>query len=144
MANNDQQRNNRRRRHSPFESMFGGGYDPFEEFRSVFGNDFPSMSSRMGYPIPRHREAVDIGEYFSDQTKELIQEAGKKAVDFNRTEVDTEHLLAAITDSDVATEILRQFKIKPPDLKQYIEENAPRGDKRLEGATVELTVSPRL
>ena len=129
MANDDQQRNNRGRRYSPFESFFGGG-DPFEEFRSAFGDDFPAFSSRLGQPIPRHREAVDISGYFSDQTKELIQEAGKKAVDFNRTEVDTEHLLSAIADSDVATEILRQFKLKPQDLKQYIEENAPKGDKK--------------
>lgn len=143
MANDDSQRNNRGRKYSPFESFFSGG-DPFEEFRSVFGDDFGSMTSRMGYPIPRHREAVDIGEYFSNQTKELIQEAGKKAVDFNRAEVDTEHLLSAIADSDVATEILRQFKLKPQELKQYIEENAPKGDKKLEGTEIELTVSPRL
>ena len=124
--------------------MVNSRYDPFSEFDDFFGSGFPGFSSRMGYPIPRHREAVDIGEYFSDQTKELIQEAGKKAIDVNRTEVDTEHLLSAIVDSDVATEILRQFKIKPQDLKQYIEENAPKSDKKLESATLELTISPRL
>src|SRR5258708_5901385 len=126
-----QQRN---RRNSPFESMFSDG-DPFEEFRSAFGEtgDFPEFSSRAGYPIPRHRESVDIGQYFSDATKEIIQQAGRKAVDLNRREVDTEHLLYAIADSDVAAEILRQFKIKPADLKSYINENAPKGDKELEG-----------
>ncbi len=140
----DNQRRNRRR-NSPFESMFSDG-DPFEEFRSAFGEsgDFPEFSSRAGYPIPRHRESVDIGQYFSDATKEIIQQAGRKAVDLNRREVDTEHLLYAIADSDVAAEILRQFKIKPDDLKTYIDENAPREEKELEGPEIELTVSPRL
>ncbi len=131
-----------RRAYSPFESFFGG-IDPFSDLSSFFEDDFPSFSSQLGYPIPRHREAVDVSEYFSEQTKDFIQEAGKRAVDFNRTEVDTEHLLYAILDSDVVAEILKQFKIKPEDLKQYIEENAPKGKKELEGE-IELSVSPRL
>lgn len=133
-----QQRNS----YSPFESFFGE-IDPFSDLSSFFDDDFPGFSSQIGYPLPRHREAVDVDEYFSDATKELIQEAGKKAVDLNRTEVDTEHLLYAIADSDVVAEILRQFKINPEDLKQYIDENAPKGTKTLEGE-IELTVSPRL
>src|SRR6266550_2824078 len=96
----DEPTRNNRRRQSPFESFFSG--DPYGNFGSFFDNeDFPGFSSRLGYPIPRHREEVDIGEYFSEQTKELIQKAGQKAVALNRTEVDTEHLLYAIADSDV-------------------------------------------
>lgn len=131
-----------RRSYSPFESFFGGSH-PFGDLSSFFDDDFPGFSSQMGYPLARHREAVDVGEYFSEQTKELIQEAGKKAVDLNRTEVDTEHLLYAIAESDVVAEILRQFKLKPEDIKGYIDENAPKGTKELTGE-IELTVSPRL
>ncbi len=127
---------------SPFQSLLSGD-SPFGDLSSLFDQDFTGMSSGMGYPIPRHREAVDISSYFSDQTKELIQEAGKKAVDFNRLEVDTEHLLSAIVESDVAAEILRQFKLKSEDLKLYIDENAPRGEKKLSGE-IELSPSPRL
>ncbi len=141
MADNNHSRN-KRKRYSPFESFFGN--DPYGGFDSFFDNDFPTFSSRMGYPIPRHREAVDIGEYFSEKTKELIQKAGRKAVDLNRQEVDTEHLLYAIADTDVAAEILRQFKIKPTDIKQYIDENAPKGTAKLTGTDIELSVSPRL
>lgn len=132
------QRNSR----SPFESFFGNDF-PFGDLSSFFDDDFPGFSSQIGYPLPRHREAVDVGEYLSEATKELIQEAGKKAVDLKRTEVDTEHLLYAISDSDVVAEILRQFKLKPDDLKEYINENAPQGEKELTGE-IELTVSPRL
>ncbi len=127
---------------SPFSSFFSGE-DPFERF---FGKDFPSFSSDMGYPIPRHREAVDISQYFSDQTKELIQQSGEKAVELRRNEVDTEHLLFALADSDVVQEIFKQFKIKPQDVKEYIDANAPKGpeDKKEKAGQIELSISPRL
>lgn len=124
--------------------MANGRYDPFSEFDEFFNRGFPGFSSRMGYPIPRHREAVDISQYFSEHTKEIIQQAAQKAVELNRDEVDTEHLLLALLDSDVVQEILKQFKINPQDLKSFIEENAPKGTKQFQGEEVELTVSPRL
>lgn len=129
---------NNRRRYSPFDAFFS--QDPFEEF----DRNFPSFQSRLGTPLPRQREAVDISNFFSEKTKELIQEAGKKAFELNRLEVDTEHLLAAIVESDVAAEILKQFKIQPNDLKRYVEENAPQGNQPLTGDRIDLTVSPRL
>ena len=52
--------------------------DPFADFFND-GDYFDSFSSRMGYPIPRHREAIDISTYLSEKTKELIQEAAEKA-----------------------------------------------------------------
>jgi ATP-dependent Clp protease ATP-binding subunit ClpC len=96
----------------------------------------------LGNPLPRHRETVDISQSFSDHTKELIQAAAEKTIQLNRSEVDTEHLLYAISDSDVVVEIFKQFKIKPADVKAYIDENAPKGAKKITGE--ELTVSPRI
>lgn len=110
---------------------------------SLFADDFGDFSSQLGTPLPRQRDSVDIDDFLSEQTKELIQEAAQKAVALGRKEVDTEHLLYAIADSDVVAEILKQFRIKPNDLKTYIDENAPKGDEELKGE-IELTVSPRL
>jgi hypothetical protein len=45
---------------SPFDRMFGSGlFDNL--FHSI--DDFEDFSSRLGYPLPRHREAVDIDQY---------------------------------------------------------------------------------
>lgn len=115
--------------------------DPFEDFDSPFDSDFPEFSSQMGYPIPRRNQSVDISQYLSDHTKELIENSGQKAVEMGRDIVDTEHLLFAIADSDVVQEIFNQFKIKPEDIKGYIDYNAPKGTvKNVE----ELNISPRL
>lgn len=120
---------------SSFDSLLGSFFSSFEE-------DFPSFSSRMGYPLPRRRESLDISQYFSDQTKELIQEAARVTLQFGRREVDTEHLLYALTDNEIVQEIFRQLKVSIPDLKSQIESTAPRREPATE--EVSLTVTPRI
>ena len=127
---------------SPFDRMFGG-----ELFDNLFQgiDDFGDFSSRLGYPLPRHREAVDIDQYLSAHTKELLQDAAQTALKFKRDEVDTEHLLYAISNSDVVKEIYKQFKVNPDDVKKYIDANTPKGAKEVkEGETPQLYISPRV
>ncbi len=118
---------------SPLESLFGRGL--WEDF---FGEE-PTPWRR------RDREAIDIDAYLSQHAKDILQQAAQTAVDFNKDEVDTEHLLYALMESEVVQEILRQFKLSPQDIKGYIEHNAPRGTFKAEkGQTVRLSVSPRV
>ncbi len=125
---------------SPFESLFSGS-----GFGDFFGDDFPSFASQLGTPLPREREATNIEEFISENTKEIIQQAAETAVKFGRREVDTEHLLYALADSDVVQEIFKQFKLKNEDIKGYIEANAPKGDqKSTDDEKIEVTVSPRV
>jgi len=74
---------------------------------------------------------VDIDEYLSEHTKDLLHYSSEVASKWNRREVQTEHLLYAISDSEVIKEIYRQFKIKPQDLKNYIEEFFPKNQIKL-------------
>lgn len=128
---------------SPLEQMFGN-QEPYDSF-SEYPDDLGEFNSKLGYPIPRQRESVDISQYFSEHTKELIQEAAQTAAKFNRNEVDTEHLLYAISDSDVVKEIYKQFKIDAKDLKEYIEANAPKGRSETQsGNEVQLSIAPRV
>lgn len=128
---------------SPFESLFGGG-SLFSSFDDLPG-EFANFSSDLGYPLPRDREATNIEEFISEHAKEIIQQAAETTVKFGRREVDTEHLLYALADSDVAREVLKQFKLTPEDLKGYIEANAPKGNEaEPESEQVEVSVSPRV
>lgn len=93
----------------------------------------------------RDREAVDIGEFLSEHARELLQRAARIAVDYGKKEMDTEHVLYAITESEVVREILREFKLTPEDIRGYIEHNAPRGSFKAEkGETVKVGMSPRV
>ena len=127
---------------SPFESLFQTRDN--QGLFDLMSEDFPAFSSQLGYPIPRDRESTNIEVFLSEHAKELIHRAAEMAVEFGRRDVDTEHLLYALLDSDVATEILRQYKLKPEELKSYLDDNAPRGDYKPEGESVSISVSPRV
>jgi len=127
---------------SPFDRMFGGPL-----LNNLFQDigEFEDFSSRFGDPLPRHREAVDIDQYLSAHTKELLQEAAQTAMKFKRDEVDTEHLLYAISNSDVVKEIYKQFKVNPDEIKNYIEANTPKGEREpKKGEATQLYISPRV
>lgn len=125
----------RERSFSPLESLFWGDF-----FKEFFGEEFE--------PFERERfdrEAIDLSLYLSDSAKDYLQKAGKKAIEFGKSEVDTEHLLYALTENEIVQEILRHFNITPQDLKGYIEYNAPKGTfKAPQEESIEMEVSPRL
>ena len=143
---------------SPLEALFGSRSGLFEDF---LGSDFfrigddatpvaadtdDVVDASFGEPAaagssaPRRRGS-GLASRISEQSEALLQEAAKHAAEFGRSEVDTEHLLLALADSDVVKTILGQFKIKVDDLKRQIESEAKRGEKPFEG---EVGVSPRV
>ncbi len=111
------------------------GAAPWESFTE----DFFHPSRR------RDREGPDIGAYLSNHARDLLQRAAKVAVEFRRRELDTEHLLHALTESEVVRAILKAFKVSPEDVRGHIEHNTPRGALRTErGETVRVETSPRV
>src|SRR5690606_11269110 len=143
---------------SPLEALFGSRNGPFEDFLGSdffrLGDDSPSMAAdtdavgdaSFAARAPActgtaRRRGSGLASRISEQSEALLQEAAKHAAEFGRPEVDTEHLLLALSDSDVVKTILGQFKIKVDDLKRQIESEAKRGDKPFEG---EIGVSPRV
>ncbi len=150
---------------SPLESLFGGRGSLFDDF---FGGDFFGESSRSsagrladepsdtgdsgGTPIPvrpgcgraRGRgAAAGVADRLSEHAEEILQSAARRAGEFGRREVDTEHLLLALTESDVVRTILDQFKVSLDDLRNQIVQESPRGDFNPEEGG-EIGVSPRV
>jgi len=152
---------------SPLESLFGRRGSLFEEFfgdqpfRSLMedagfdlpplgaaagdGGDDEVVDATFGDEAPRARSTRRQGGGFaskiSEQAEKLLQEAARHAADMGRSEVDTEHLLLALTGSEVVRTVLDQFKISVDQLKSQIEAEAKRGEKPHEG---EIGVSPRV
>ncbi|QAA77216.1 MAG: ATP-dependent Clp protease ATP-binding subunit ClpA [Candidatus Bipolaricaulis sibiricus] len=108
----------------------------------------PWESLLEGFLSPRRRpdrEAPDLGSYLSDESRELLQRAARVAVGFGKREMDTEHLLYALTESEAAREFLRKAQLDPQDIRGYIDHNAPRGTLGAErGETVRVGMSPRV
>jgi len=149
---------------SPLESLFGGRGSLFEDF---FADDFfggspsvgsrsrpedaseardegPSTPVRSGRGRARGRgAAAGVADRLSEHAEEILQSAARRAADFGRREVDTEHLLLALTESDVVRTILDQFKVSLDDLRNQIVQESPRGDFNPEEGG-EIGVSPRV
>ncbi|MGO8946981.1 MAG: ATP-dependent Clp protease ATP-binding subunit [Ktedonobacterales bacterium] len=141
----------RERMPSAFESLFRD--TPFADFfdDDDFGGDLdslglPTLRNGRGQPSQSDREEIDVTDYFSGQTKELLQSAARKALSFGRREVDTEHLLYVLMESEVVPAILKQFKVSPEEVKRYIDEHAPHGDAAQTDGESEgiIGVSPRV
>ena len=113
---------------SPLEALFGSRSGLFEDFLGSdffrIGDDAPSMAAdtdevvdaSFGEPAPAgtgtaRRRGSGLASRISEQSEALLQEAARHAAEFGRAEVDTEHLLLALSDSDVVKTILGQFKI---------------------------------
>lgn len=125
-------------------------------FEDFFGDDFFGEEARQeaaDEAAPRgsipvrgsrsRRSTADVEDRLSDHAKELLQIAARHAADLGRREVDTEHLLFALTESDVVRTILSQFKVSIDDLRQQIEQQAPRGKEKIEQGG-EVGVTPRV
>ncbi|MDB5465696.1 MAG: Clp protease ClpC [Phenylobacterium sp.] len=125
----------RQRGSSPMESLFGRRGSLFDE---MFGNDAffgggggsigggglgrgASDPDGGGGQVPvggsgRRGTAPRAGEFedrLSEHAKDLLQTAARRASEYGRREVDTEHLMMALLDSDVVRTVLQQFGVQP-------------------------------
>ncbi|WP_211596756.1 ATP-dependent Clp protease ATP-binding subunit [Phreatobacter stygius] len=125
---------------SPLEALFGSG---------AFG--LSSQAPQEPQPaVPRRgfggaeRDALNLERRFSDKAKELLQRAAERAVQSGKREVDTEHLLQALLESNVVLAILKQFKISPAELSQQIDRHSAAVAATGSSKQSEVGVSPRV
>jgi len=121
---------------NPFDSLLGGGLP------GLFGGMDGMAEPDLAASVPR--ESVDVTDAFSQQTLELLQRAAEKAVELHRAELDTEHVLYVLADTDVVSTLFKELKLSPQDIKAYIDEHAKKGDRDKGVSADKLSVSPRL
>jgi len=124
---------------NPFDSLLGGGNG-----LSRFFGDFDGEAEDSGFSAEVPRESVDATDAFSEQTLELLQRAAEKAHELQRKELDTEHLLYVLSDTDVVAALLKELKLSPQDLKGYIDQHAQKGTAGADAPIDRMTISPRL
>lgn len=83
---------------------------------------------------------MNISEWLSQPAREALQRTAERAVEFRSQDIDTEHLLLSLLESDVVKAIFKALKLSPEDVEQYIEHNAPKGESEVTSPGL----SPRL
>src|SRR4029453_9776969 len=72
----------------------------------------------------RPAEQIDVTQYFSDATRQLLQHAAQKAMEWGSLEVDSTHLLWAATQDEVVQHVLQQVGADPVAIAAQVEEEA--------------------
>ena len=103
---------------------FGGGslFDNF--FSDFFGGD--SSPARRTPASNRQVERVDVTQFFSDATRELLQRAARTAVEWGSLDLDSDHLLHAALEDDVVRHVLQQLDADPDAIAAEVEEEAEK------------------
>jgi ATP-dependent Clp protease ATP-binding subunit ClpC len=126
MATNDPFGDFRSRRGSLFDEFFSEFFDrPFGMERATS----PTGTRTSAPPARRPVEQVDITQFFSDATRELLQRAAQLALDWGSLDLDTEHLLWAAMQDDLVAQIVRHADGDPAAIAAQVEDEAERGGR---------------
>ncbi len=108
----------------------GSGRSLFDEFFSDFFEDFGGRAAGTAGARPqRPVEQIDVTESFSDATRELLQRAAQKALEWGSLDLDTDHLLWAAVQDDVVSHVLKQLGADAGAIAEQVEEEADQGER---------------
>ena len=106
----------------------GGRNSLFDDFFSDFFGEGGGPGARRAAP-QRQVERVDVTQFFSDATRELLQRAAQTALEWGSLDLDTDHLLYAALQDDVVRHVLRQVDADPEAIAAQVEEEAERAER---------------
>jgi len=117
------------RRRSPF----GGGGSLFDDFFNRFFDDPPEGSlgtpARGAVSERRGAEQVDITQFFSDSTSQLLQRAAQQAAEWGSMDLNSEHLLHSALEDEVVQRVLEGVDADPAAIGAQIEEEVNKGGR---------------
>jgi ATP-dependent Clp protease ATP-binding subunit ClpC len=70
---------------------------------------------------------VDITQFFSDSTSDLLQRAAQQAAEWGSLDLNTEHLLWSAVKDDVARRVLEEVDADPAAIRAQLEEEVGKG-----------------
>jgi ATP-dependent Clp protease ATP-binding subunit ClpC len=118
-----------------------GGRSLFDDFFADFFGDGPDggLGRGTGAATPsRQVERVDVTQFFSDATRELLQRGAQTALDWGSLDLDTDHLLYAALQDDVVRHVLDQIDADADAIRAQLEEEADKAQR----ADVAPSLSP--
>src|SRR4051812_12191894 len=114
---------------SRFGSRSGSLFDDF--FSDFFGDGGSSAgrAARRTAAPQRQVERVDVTQFFSDATRDLLQRGAQTAVEWGSLDLDSEHLLYAALQDDVVRHVLQQIDADPEAIAAEIEDEADKASR---------------
>src|SRR4051812_35408514 len=108
----------------------GGGRSFFDEFFSDFFDRSPTSGAGEQTPAPARRaESVDVTQFFSDATRELLQRAAQTALEWGSLDLESDHLLYGALQDNVVRHVLTQVGADPDAIAAQLEEEAEKRNR---------------
>ncbi|MGY1821689.1 ATP-dependent Clp protease ATP-binding subunit [Geodermatophilus sp. SYSU D00079] len=102
-------------------------------FPGPYGSPFDDFFSRyLGGEQRAARQRVDITQFLSQQARELVNAAARQAVATGSADLDTDHLVWAMTGDEGTRQLLARAGADPDGLRAQLEGQPPRGEPRPE------------
>jgi ATP-dependent Clp protease ATP-binding subunit ClpC len=106
----------------------GGSRSLFDEFFSDFFDRAPGGAAPTQTPA-RRAESVDVTQFFSDATRELLQRAAQTALEWGSLDLESDHLLFGALQDNVVRHVLEQVGAEPDAIAAQLEEEAEKADR---------------
>src|SRR3954449_13537006 len=101
-------------------------------FPGPYGSPFDDFFARYMGGAGQPRQRVDITQFLSEQARELVNAAARRAAEMGSPDLDTEHLLWAMTEEESTQHLLSRAGVNPGQLRQQLEGMPSRGEPRSE------------
>ncbi|MGY1761879.1 ATP-dependent Clp protease ATP-binding subunit [Geodermatophilus sp. SYSU D00779] len=106
-------------------------------FPGPYGSPFDDFFARyLGGEQRTPRQRVDITQFLSQQARELVNAAAREAVSTGSADLDTEHLLWAMTGDETTRQFLSRSGTDPDRLRAELEQQLTRGEPRNESPSL--------
>ncbi|HWS82490.1 MAG TPA: AAA family ATPase [Rubrobacter sp.] len=109
-------------------SSLGGG-SLFDDFFDRFLDEGRTSLPGGGTALRRRAEQVDVTQFFSAATTELLQRAAQQALEWGSLDLTGEHLLYAALEDTVVRRVLEGAGADPDALRAQLEEEAQKGGR---------------
>jgi ATP-dependent Clp protease ATP-binding subunit ClpC len=108
----------------------GGGRSLFDEFFSDFFDRPSTGGGSAPAQVPARRaESVDVTQFFSDATRELLQRGAQTALEWGSLDLESDHLLFGALQDNVVRHVLEQVGADPDAIAAQLEEEAEKGQR---------------
>ena len=99
-------------------------------FPGPYGSPFDDFFARYGGGPRGPRQRIDITQFLSEQARELVTAAARRAAEVGSPDLDTEHLLWAMTETEGTRQLLSRTGTDPAQLRSDLDELPRRGEPR--------------
>src|SRR3954469_14712928 len=101
-------------------------------FPGPYGSPFDDFFARYMGGAGQPRQRVDITQFLSEQARELVNAAARRAAEMGSPDLDTDHLLWAKTEEEPTRQLIGRAGADPGQLRAELDGLPRRGEPRAE------------